>query len=168
MNLFLFPAIIALGWIGAFIHLLAAKPPLSRKSVFEILLLYQLVFSVGINSLLGFYGHAFLSNEIAEYIGWLPGSPFQLEVAYTNLTFGILGLFCIWFRNLFWVATVFGLSIWYWANAYGHIKDWLINQNTAPGNIGFPLYVDIVLPIVLVCLLIGYVYPSSHHQTPPS
>jgi hypothetical protein len=97
-----------------------------------------------------------MSDEIAVYIGWPPVNPFQQVVAYAILAFGILGLFCIWMRGLFWVATVLGVSVWYWANAYGHIQQWMINQNTSPGNIGLPLYVDVFLPIVLVILLIGY------------
>jgi hypothetical protein len=32
----------------------------------------------------------------------------------------------------------------------------MINQNTNPGNIGMPLFVDVFLPNLLITLLAGY------------
>ncbi|CUI16368.1 conserved putative membrane protein [Candidatus Protochlamydia naegleriophila] len=164
----LFPFIFTLAWVGSIIHLLILKKPRPLSYIVEIFLLYQLVFSVGFNSLFVFYSHAFTPNQMAEYMGWPPENPFQQQVAYANLTFAILGFLCIWFRGLFWVATTLGLSCWYWANAYGHIQDWMLRQNEAPGNIGLPLYIDIFLPIILILLLIGYVCcshdPINHKE----
>lgn len=159
-----FPFIFALGWIIAILHLLLSRQPATKARIIEILLLYQLVFTVGLGGLFAFYGHAFLSNEIAEYIGWPPGNPFQLEVAYANLSFGILGLLCIWFRGLFWAATIIGLSIWFWADAYEHLRQLMVYQNEAPGNAGLPLYTDIIVPIILITLLTGYLYGQANKQ----
>ena len=39
----------------------------------------------------GFIAHVFISDEIAESIGWDAGSPFQLEVGFANLAIGLLG-----------------------------------------------------------------------------
>lgn len=160
-----FLAIFFLGLVLSLFHLFISKQPKTGLRVISLVLLYQLVFSVGINSLLGFYAHAFLSDQTAEYIGWAPGSPFQLEVAYTNLTFGILGILCIWMRGNFWVATVLGISIWYFADAYYHIRDMVVHHNYAPGNAGMPLYTDICLPIVLLTLLIVYSILSKKNGT---
>ncbi|MCQ8904725.1 MAG: hypothetical protein NQU45_03285 [Methanothermobacter sp.] len=50
---------------------------------------------------------------IATYIEWPTGSPFQLEVAFANLSFGVLGLLSWKFRGEFWMATIIGFSVFY-------------------------------------------------------
>ncbi|MBE2899220.1 hypothetical protein DNK57_00005 [Methanothermobacter thermautotrophicus] len=68
---------------------------------------------VGLGSLWAFLGHAFMLDIIATYIGWPTGSPFQLEVAFANLSFGVLGLLSWKFRGEFWMATIIGFSVFY-------------------------------------------------------
>ena len=101
-------------------------------------------------------GHAFSSKKVGEYIGWPSGNPFQFEVAITNLSFGILGVLCIWFRDNFWIATVIGFSVFALGAAYVHIRDIIKNKNHSPGNAGPPLYSDILKPTFLAGLLIAY------------
>ena len=129
---------------------------IARTPIVETLLVNFLVINVGISALFAFMGHAFSSKKIAEYIGWPSGNPFQLEVAVTNLSFGILGILCIWFRDNFWIATTIGFSVFAFGAAYIHIRDRIKNNNRAPGNAGLPLYSDILKPIVLIVLLIAY------------
>jgi Family of unknown function (DUF6790) len=130
--------------------------PLNKKRVVEIFLLSFLVISVGIGSLWAFIGHAFLSAQIAASIGWPPGSPFQLEVAFANLSIGILGILCYWIRDNFWTATVISSSIFLLGAAYIHIINILQFANYAPGNAGSVLILDILGPIILIVLLITY------------
>jgi len=129
---------------------------IARTPIVETLLVNFLVINVGISGLYAFMGHAFSSKKVAEYIGWPSGSPFQFEVAVTNLSFGILGVLCIWFRDNFWIATVTGFSVFALGAAYVHIRDIMKNKNHSPGNAGPPLYSDILKPIFLVGLLIAY------------
>jgi hypothetical protein len=112
MNPFLF--LLPLAFVCAAIHLLMTQKQLNNKLISEILLFYVLTLCIGVNSLFMYYEHVFTPHQIAGYIGWPPDSPFQQEVGYANLAFGILGILCFFFRGLFWVATVFGVSIWYW------------------------------------------------------
>lgn len=152
----------ALSLIGALIHLLFVKPKKNAAyEIVEIILLYQLIFTVGIGGLLGFYAHAFMSDQTAEYIGWPKGNPFQLEVAYTNLTFGILGILSVFFRGNFWLATLLGVSIWFLLDAYYHIRDLAVYHNDAPGNAGLPLYSDIAIPTFLLGLWTAKVFLSK-------
>lgn len=129
---------------------------IAKTPVAETLLVNFLVINVGISGLYAFMGHAFSSKKVAEYIGWPSGNPFQLEVSVTNLSFGILGVLCIWFRDNFWIATVIGFSVFAFGAAYVHIRDIMKNNNRSPGNAGPPLYSDILKPVVLVVLLIVY------------
>jgi len=64
------------------LHLALSKVPRTPLRVIHILLLYALVFGVGVIGLpLGFVPHVFFPDKAAELIGWAP-SPFQLEVGF--------------------------------------------------------------------------------------
>ena len=53
-----------------------------------------MLFGLGVagSGIASFFGHYFLSDIVAESIGWPSGSPFQLDMAFSNLALGILGL----------------------------------------------------------------------------
>lgn len=53
---------------------------------------------MGLGGLSGFAMHIAFGQFIAEQIDW-PNSPFQNEVAFANLTIGILGLSSFWRRS---------------------------------------------------------------------
>jgi hypothetical protein len=142
--------------IGAVLHLFLTKAPKTLNRIFEVFLLWFLFVIVGIGSIWASIGHVFMSNTIAALIGWPAGNPFQLEVGVANLSYGILGLLCLKFRDNFWLATVIAVSTFYLGAGYIHITNIMQTGNLAPGNAGFALFVDIVIPIVLICLLIGY------------
>ncbi len=146
----------ALTLLGAALHLVFSKKPRTRNRVIEVFLLYLLVIQVGVASIWGFMGHAFMADYIAAYIGWPAGSPFQFEVAVANLSYGILGMLCARYRGSFWAATIIAFSVFYLGAAYGHIVDIVQNANFAPGNAGAPLYLDVVLPVVLISLFAVY------------
>lgn len=127
----------------------------TKDVIIESVLLALLVVMVGLSSIWAFMGHAFMGERIAAYIGWPAGSPFQLEVAVANLSYGVLGLLSWKFRGEFWTATIIGFSIFYLGAAYIHIVD-MFRGNYAPGNVGTPLYFDIILPVLLLGLLVTY------------
>lgn len=142
--------------IGALAHLFLSKTPKTKNRVIELFLMYTLVVMVGFTSIWAFLGHAFLANQIAAYIGWPAGNPFQFEVAMANLSYGILGILCIKFRDNFWTATIVAFTTFYWGAAYGHVMDIMNHANYAAGNAGAVLYFDMVLPVVLIVLLLAY------------
>jgi hypothetical protein len=154
--LFIFIGILAFSIIGFFIHLFVSKKARTSLRIVELLLLYQLVFNVGLISLLAFFGLTFMPEYVAQYSGW-PSCPFEQQLANVNLGYGILGILCIWKRDDFWLATILGLSIWLLADAVDHIADVAQHQNYAPGNIGVPLYTDIIIPIFLLILYAIYI-----------
>ena len=130
--------------------------PLNKERIVEIFLISFLVISVGFGGIWAFIGHFFLSAQVAANIGWAPGSPFQSEVAFANLSIGVLGVLCYWIRDNFWTATVISSSIFLLGAAYGHIINIIQFSNYAPGNAGSVLYMDIISPIILIVLLIFY------------
>ena len=141
--------------VGAVVHLLLSKPPCTAKRVVHIFLLYLLVICIGGGGLLAFYAHTFMADKVAINIGWAPGSPFQFEVAVSNLAFGTLGILCIWLRGNFWLAAGLASAVFRFGAAFGHVRDAILHQNYAPYNVGLVLYVgDIFIPLLILVLLL--------------
>ena len=145
-------SLVAVG-VATCLHLWLGKRPVSSGRFVEVLLLYLLVFFVGVGGLMGFLGHTFKAQEIALKIGWQP-SPFQFEVAVADLAFGVLGIMCIWQRRGFWTATGIGYSIFLLGCAYGHLREMILDGNFAPYNVGPVLWLnDLAVPLVILLLL---------------
>ncbi|WP_435157996.1 DUF6790 family protein [Haladaptatus sp. DFWS20] len=123
----------------------------------EAFLLAFLVIVVGLQGIWAFLGHYFRPDEIAAFIGWPSGNPFQREVAFANLAFGTLGLLCVWFRGGFWIATALGISVFMLGAAFVHVKEIRETGNRSPGNAGPILWTDILTSLVLLVLLTLYV-----------
>ncbi len=100
----------------------------------------------------------------AASIGWPAGNPFQSEVAVANLTIATLGILCYWIRGNFWVATVIAFSVQWLGAAVVHIRDIMVAANYAPNNAGLTLYLDILMPLILIALLVYYRYVNRHEH----
>jgi hypothetical protein len=76
---------------------------------------------LGIYGVHGFVIHFFFSDFTAKLIGW-PNSPFQFEVAYANLVFGVVGLVAFFRpRRDFTLAAVLGFLVWFGCDGIGHV-----------------------------------------------
>ena len=116
----------------------------------------DLVIGAGVSGMVAFVGHAFYADSIARSIGWQPGSPFQFEIAVTNLSYGVLGLMCIWIRGPFWLATGVGNSVLLLGCNYGHLYDAFAKGNYALNNYGLINVFEIVWPALVLVLLVPY------------
>jgi len=75
--------VVVLSIVLPLVHLALSRAPRNRARTIHLLLLYALVFDVGVIGLpLGFVPHVFFPDQAARQIGWPPGSPFQLEVGF--------------------------------------------------------------------------------------
>lgn len=152
----LFLSIYLFSVIGFLIHLFTLdKAERTRARVIELLLLYQLVFNVGITSFFAFIGFSLMPEYVATYIDWT-ACQFEQEMANVNLAFSVLGILCIWLRGNFWTATVLGFSIWIFTDGIHHLYEMFDKHNYAPGNVGVPLVTDLVIPTILMILLAFY------------
>jgi 4-amino-4-deoxy-L-arabinose transferase-like glycosyltransferase len=122
------PLIMAVGHVGL------DKISRSRERKLEIFLLY--LFGVGVagSGIGGFFGHVFISDSVAESVGWPTGSPFQLEVGFANLAIGILGIVAMGRRDGFREATVIAVTVFGVGATFVHISDIVETGNLAPGN----------------------------------
>jgi hypothetical protein len=98
-------------------------------------------------------GHLFAADEVAKSIGWPPGSPFQREIGFSDLAWGVLGVLCIRMRGTFREAFVIGTGIFLWGAAGGHIYEMITEDNFSRNNSGLLLAIDILLPVADAALL---------------
>ena len=146
------------------LHLALSKVPRTPLRVVHILLLYALVFGVGVIGLpLGFIPHDFLPDQTAQAIGWPKGSPFQFEVGVHDGAWGVLGFLCIWIGGLFWLATGLGWSLFMLGATYGHIRDTVVAGNYAPYNF-LTIFSDGFIAVWLLALLYLYYRRGGFQQ----
>ena len=129
------------------------KPERSWGRVVNVLLVYALVFQVGVvGFVFGFIPHVFFAEQTAKSIGWAPGSPFQFEVGIHDGAWGVLGFLCIWFRSGFRIATGVGWALFMLGAAVGHVYQTAVHGDIAEYNF-FTIFTDgfvaIDLPILL-------------------
>jgi 4-amino-4-deoxy-L-arabinose transferase-like glycosyltransferase len=122
------PVIIAAGHLGL------DSSSRRRERRLEIFLLY--LFGVGVagSGIGGFFGHVFISDPVAESIGWPTGNPFQLEVGVANLAVGTLGIVAMGRRDGFREATVIAATVFGLGATVVHAMDVIASGNLAPGN----------------------------------
>lgn len=99
----------------------------------EAVLIPMFVFAAG-NGFSGFFGHVFLSDDIANAIGWASGSPFQLEVGFANLALGLLAAIAAGRTDGFREATVIAGTTFGVGASIVHLSDYLDRGNTDAGN----------------------------------
>jgi hypothetical protein len=160
---------LVLGLIVGVVHLYLDNQPRTKGRVAEIFLLWFLVITVGIGSIFFFIAHTVFADTTAASIGWPAGNPFQSEVAVANLTIATLGILCYWMRGNFWVATVIAFSVQWLGAAVVHIRDIVVAANYAPNNAGLTLYLDILMPVILIGLMVYYqrVMGEEHERLHP-
>ena len=98
-------------------------------------------------------GHLFAADRVADQLGWATGSPFQTEVGFFDLAFGVLGICCIWFRGQWWLAVTLGWTIFAVGAAGLHLQEMTGTGNNGSLNAGSVLP-DLIVPALLIVLLI--------------
>lgn len=108
--------------------------------------------NIGLGYIYNFVCHVFFAESSAAFIGWA-NSPFQLEVGFASLGFGIIGLIAFRSGIQFRAASIIGPAFFLWGAAGGHLYQMISTHNFAPGNAGVVFWTDIFLPIIGFYLL---------------
>jgi hypothetical protein len=147
---------VVLAVLAASIHLAISRSRrVSRSAVVGTYLLYLLVIYVGLMGLLTAYAHVFRPVQTSASIGWST-SPYEYEVGMADLTVGVLGVLCLWFRGNFWLATAIANAFWLLGDAIGHVRQVIENNNHAENNSGLFLYLEFLMPVAILALLFYY------------
>ncbi len=117
------------------------------------LLFYQVTISISLSGLIGFWGHVFQSDMVAEQIGWSKGSPFQKELGYAELGFALAGIMCIWHGKDFWIATIVVVTPLFILAGMNHIRETVVNKNFHPYNV-ITSIPDLLMPLSWIFLWI--------------
>jgi hypothetical protein len=147
--------------IGASVHL--AVSPGRRSSgaaIAETYLVYLFVIYVGLMGVLTAYAHVFRPVQTSASIGWSM-SPYEYEVGMADLTVGVLGILCVWFRGAFWLATAIANAVWLEGDAVGHIRQVMLHNNHAPNNSGVFLYLEIMIPVLILFLTLYHRHKTA-------
>lgn len=102
---------------------------------------------MGIYLIYNFIGHVFYGEMLAKFIGW-PNSPFQAEVGYASLGFGVVDLFAYRGGQGIRFAAITAPAMFLWGAACGHVYQMITAGNFAPGNAGSVFWTDIIVPLV--------------------
>jgi hypothetical protein len=150
--------------VAASIHLVFSSDSRStRSAVAKTYLLYLLFIYVGLMGLLTAYAHVFRPLETSASIGWVT-SPYEYEVGMADLTVGVLGILCLWFRGNFWLATAIANAVWLLGDAIGHIRQITLNNNHAANNSGIFLIAEIIAPLVILLLSLMTMSQGREHR----
>lgn len=141
---------------------LSRRPkPVSKAAVSDQLLSDYILYAVGFMYLFNFVVHTVFAETSAAFIGW-PNSPFQYEVGYASLGFGLAAIVAHRSNFTARLVAVLGPSMFLWGAAAGHIHEILRTRNFSSGNAGVVLWTDLFLPVIGFSLLYFY---HSHHKS---
>ena len=124
----------------------------SRLGIVSTVLLSLLVVQVGLMGWLTAYAHVFRPIQTSASIGWQT-SPYEYEVGMADLTVGVLGVLCLFFRDNFWLATAIANAVWMWGDAIGHVRQMVEYNNHATNNAGLFLYAEFLTPLIILLLV---------------
>lgn len=126
----------------------------TRALDLEVVLMYSIGI-IGFSGISNFVLHAFFGETIAQSIGWPAGNLFQLEVAGANLAIGLIGFLGFWRRD-FWLPFLIAKTVFSWTAGIAHVIDLVGRRNASVGNAGPILYLDFLVPVVLVVIYAAY------------
>ena len=147
--------ILLIGILAGIIHIAAKRNSLDRAGKVELLLLYCLVFGVGVFGANCFVMHVFFPEYVAPMIGW-EVSPFETEVGIHDGAWALLAFLAIWIRGTFWHAVVLGWSFFMIGAGIGHLKDTVVHGNFEPYNFGM-IFFDLGEALLLIVLWYAWI-----------
>lgn len=129
----------------------AARLPRPRPpgAVAQVFLDAYLLYTIGVGMTINFIMHAVFGDVAAESIGWSQ-SPFQLEVAFASLGFGVAAVVVHGRRVSLRAKTavVLATAVFSYGAAGGHVYQMAAAGDFAPNNTGLLLVMDVVIPTV--------------------
>ncbi len=112
------------------------------------ILVNAIVYMIGWAGIGAGISHLFFGEKTSASIGF-GANPYEFEVGFADLSFGIVGVLASSFSSEYWLAIILVSSIYRVGCGIGHIRQMVKNQNYAINNTAI-LFVDFVVPAFLV------------------
>lgn len=110
--------------------------------------MFGVFYMIGISGVGAGISHIFFGPRIARSIGW-EWSPFETEVGFANLGFGLAGLMATSFGPAFWLAVIIANGVFRVGAGVGHIREMITRHNYAINNTAI-LFINFVVPAFLL------------------
>ena len=124
----------------------------SKQQKKNVIFLYYLVISVGIQGIYTGFWQVFYPQHVAEFLKW-PNSPFLAELGAANIAFGILGVLCP-IMDVGWkAAAAINYSLFLFLTGIMHIVN-NIRFGLSSGDFGAFVISDITVAAILIFCLI--------------
>jgi len=132
---------------------LALRPkPHTGAHMTNVFLRWYLFWAIGVSLIYNAVMHIAFGGVAAAFIGW-PDSPFQAEVGFASLGFGVVAIIAAFGSPGMRIAAVLGPAIFLLGDAGGHIRQMMLTGDYAPGNAGITFWLDIGIPAIGLLLL---------------
>lgn len=135
-----------IGVIGAAIHSRSKRTGLPKT---EIWFRWWTIAALGGGSLWMTLFFIFVPDFLSEKIGFTE-SPFATEIAFANLALVFVALRSIKASYRERLTIGFGAGVFLWGATLGHVNQWLVNGNSASGNVGGVLFYDTLIPLLIL------------------
>ncbi len=112
------------------------------------LVLNAVVYMIGWSGIGAGISHIFFGARISRTIGF-EKSPYELEVGFADLAYGVAGVIATQFSADYWFAVILISSIYRVGCGVGHIRSIIRDKNYAVNNTAI-LFVNFVVPAFLV------------------
>lgn len=146
-----------------FFGLLHARFVKSKASKVDLLLIYYIFISVGIQGLITGIMQIFAPEVVVEYVKW-PYSPFLLELGMANTAFGVMGILAPFMDKGWRAATAVGYGLFLLFTGVGHLVQ-IWHEGFNSGNTGGFLFSDLLVPAVIFSFLgLSRVQRLENHQ----
>lgn len=140
-----------LPWIGVILFVITSVPILlgDRSGDWQRQLLIN-----GVTYMIGWAGvgagisHIFFGKQISKSIGFQK-TPYELEVGFADLSFGIVGLMASGQPEAFWLAIILVSGFYRIGCGIGHIRQIIQAKNYAINNTAI-LFLNFVVPAFLI------------------
>src|ERR1700743_860456 len=104
---------LGLGLVVSVLSLLCRAKPVSKAAIADKLLSDYILFAVGLMYLYNFVVYTAFAEKSAAFIGWA-NSPFQYEVGYASLGFGVAAILAHRSHFMARLVAVVGPSLFLW------------------------------------------------------
>lgn len=141
-------------------HIIFAPKGTKFEGASEMFLKYALFFNVGCLFILGSAGQFMYAREISSCIGW-SWSPFQYELAFSELALGILGLIAPIFFRQFWLATIISTAVWLVGASVVHLYYLVAMGDVSILNASFVIAWNLIISVWLIALYASLAKPLT-------